>query len=167
MKKKNRTLAMHRSASLTSLALLGLVSIYGCGGYPGGAVPVTGVVTLNGARLEQGTVCFHDADGMTVAIGMVDGGSYAMSRSESHKGVMPGSYQVSLMSWIEFPGMTLPNGSTSKGLSRVPKKFIDPKTSGLSAEVGDRGATLDFAVEGEPESVEPERPKKAGRAKGA
>lgn len=166
MKKKNRALAMHRSASLTSLALLGLVSVCGCGGYPGGAVPVTGVVTLNGARLDQGTVCFHDADGMTVAIGMVEGGSYAMSRSESHKGVMPGSYKVSLMSWIEFPGMTLPNGTTSKGLSRVPKKYIDPKTSGLAAEVGERGAKIDFNVEGEPESPEPDRPKKAGTRKG-
>jgi hypothetical protein len=146
-------------ASLVATVLFG-----GCSGnYPGGAVPVSGVVTLNGEPLEQGTVCFHDSNGMTVAIGMVDDGSFEMSRSESHHGVVPGAYKVSVMSWIEFPGMTMPNGSVSKGVSRVPQKYVDSKTSGLSAEVPDHAETINFAIEGQPEEVNSAPAKKARR----
>ncbi|QDT52436.1 hypothetical protein Pan44_04470 [Caulifigura coniformis] len=155
---------MLRRARAICLAMTGMVAASGCGsGYPGGAVPVSGVVTLNGVRLDQGTVCFHDATGMTVAIGMVENGSYEMSRTESQKGVIPGSYKVSVMSWIEFPGMTMPNGSVSKGLSRVPQKYVAADTSGLTADVGEDGETIDFAVEGEPEPIHSAAPKKSRR----
>lgn len=123
----------------------------GCRRDLGGGVPVSGVVTYNGAPLIDGAVTFVREDGAPGAIGFIQNGKYNMNQSVSHKGIPPGNYQVYIQSWIEEPGLIRPDGSHTAGDPRIPSKYMSVETSGLAADVGSRGGTFDFALVGEPD----------------
>lgn len=79
---------------LAGLALLGLV---GCGGGGGDSLPrqpVEGVVTLDGAPVEKGTIQFMPTPGApnaTLASAMIENGKYSIPRD---RGPVPGGYRV-------------------------------------------------------------------------
>ncbi|WP_437201525.1 hypothetical protein [Planctomicrobium sp. SH664] len=124
---------------------LSLTLLNGCGD-SGPNVPVKGDVTFDGAVLNEGSVCFHDSLGTTVGVGFIKDGHYDMQQSMSMRGLPPGDYQISVMSWIERPGTETASGKISPGVSRIPMKYVDPKTSGFTAHVGPKGEKIDLAL---------------------
>lgn len=79
---------------LAGLVLLGLV---GCGGRGGDSLPrqpVEGVVTLDGAPVEKGTIQFMPTPGTahaTLASAMIKDGKYSIPKD---RGPVPGGYRV-------------------------------------------------------------------------
>jgi len=114
---------------------------------------VTGVVNFDGKTLEQGSISFHDASGTTVAMGLIKNGYYRLDQSASYRGIPPGSYGVSILSWIERPGTEASDGRVSKGISLIPQKYLTPETSGLTADVGKSGTRLNFDIQNQVDSV--------------
>ncbi len=61
---------------------------------------------------------------------------FSLSESGAESGVQPGSYDVFLIgSWVEERGSVRADGSFSPGITRIPLLYLDPKKSGLKAEV--------------------------------
>ncbi len=120
--------------SLLSLSVcLMLLCVVGCGNNDG-RVPVTGEVTFNGSPLEDGNITFGGPQGAAGA-GKIVKGAFTLSESGDEPGVQPGSYDVLVSSWIEERGSVRPDGSFAPGNTRIPLTYLDPKKSGLKAEV--------------------------------
>ena len=113
------------------LLVLGLCS--GCGNSDG-RVEVTGEVTFDGKPLEDGNITFGGPQGAAGA-GKIVNGKFSLSESGDEDGVQPGSYDVLISSWFEERGSVRPDGSFSPGSTRIPLSYLDPKKSGLKAEV--------------------------------
>lgn len=123
----------------------------GCGGSnldPEGRVKASGTVTLDGSPLEKGTVTFVDDQGSSVAVGIVEKGSFKLSKSANLPGIPPGNYQVSISAWKVAPGSVNEAGDiVEKGEPLIPLPYMDHKTSKLTAEVPAGGASdLTFAL---------------------
>lgn len=123
----------------------------GCGGSnldPEGRVKASGAVTFDGSPLEKGTVTFVDDQGNSVAVGVVEHGSFTLSKSASLPGVPPGKYNVSISAWKVAPGSVNEAGDiVEKGEPMIPLPYMDHKTSKLTAEVPAGGASnLTFAL---------------------
>lgn len=92
------------------MALMGLLALVGCGSDPHVAnrpdvVPVTGVVTLDGAPVEGATVTFVNTAGMAPgeqvtgrsSVGRTDeSGRFELTTFESGDGAVPGGYTVTV-----------------------------------------------------------------------
>ena len=105
----------------------------GCGNNDGRVV-VTGEVTFDGKPLEDGNITFGGAQGAAGAGKIVDG-KFSLAESGDEQGVQPGSYDVLISSWFEERGSVREDGSFSPGKTRIPLSYVDPKKSGLKAEV--------------------------------
>ena len=101
---------------------------------PGPAVTeVQGKVSYNGKAVTAGTVKFVPAtlegDVVRPASGAIAAdGTYQISAFPGRNGSRPGEYQVAVVAYT---------GSFMDGTAKylVPKRFADPKTSGLKATV--------------------------------
>jgi len=150
-------------AACTAAALL----LAGCGG-PGAVktVPVTGTVTLDGNPVEGATVSFapQATEGRT-AVGVTDSqGKFKLNTAGAGAGAMPGKYNVAISKTTGGAVAAAPT-SQEEGMQRaeeqmagggflpkgpvevkdeLPPIYKDPKTSGLTADVGASG-TNDFA----------------------
>lgn len=113
---------------LTAVAL-----VVGCGDNRG-RVPVTGTVLFDGKPLESGIIRFGGDQGVAGA-GQIVNGSFSLSETGSQTGVLPGTYEVMIASWVEERGSVRPDGSFSPGITRIPLLYLDPAKSGLTAEV--------------------------------
>ncbi len=126
------------------LAVLPL-GLCGCpGGSPGPTGNVSGKVSLGGEPLGQWEVVFYGADG-------VPGGSATLSPSGEFRLGQPipvGDYQVA----VAPPGEEAPAGEEAdpqraKILEKVPPRYWDHTTSGLSAQVTEGDNTVTFEIE--------------------
>jgi hypothetical protein len=120
------------------------VLIAGCGDSRG-RVPVTGTVLFDGKPLESGAIRFGGEQG-AAGVGQIVNGSFSLSETGSQNGVLPGSYEVLISSWIEERGSVRKDGSFSPGITRIPLLYLDPAKSGLTAEVK-KGQTNRFTFE--------------------
>src|SRR5438034_10437210 len=80
-----------------SYAAVGL----GCGpGNPLGRKALSGIVTLDGAPLGDGTIEFHPLDGGVQSGGLIHSGSYSIP---ADKGATPGKYRVQISDTYQTP----------------------------------------------------------------
>lgn len=113
---------------------------------PGPAVTeVRGTVTYQGQPVTTGMVKFSpvslEGEAVRPATGAIGAdGTYQIAAFPGRKGSRPGEYQVAIVSYT---------GSFMDGTAKylVPKKYAEPKTSGLKASVPAESAepvVLDF-----------------------
>ena len=123
----------------------------GCGDGRAKRVPVSGIVTIDGAPLAFGSVTFLPEPGQASARaggGSLDeNGAFSISSFTPNDGLMPGKYSVMILA-IE------PISQTSQRW-HAPKKYSAIKTSGLSFEIKDEidNVTFDLSWEGEDPSA--------------
>ena len=83
------------------LCLICAAVFLGCGpGNPLGRKALSGVVTLDGAPLDNGTIEFHPLEGGVQSGGLVHAGHYSIS---ADKGATPGKYRVQISDTYETP----------------------------------------------------------------
>ena len=125
------------SGMLFSLILLAVgLSTLGCDGRPS-RVPVSGQVTIDGKPLEFGTIAFYpSAGGRPGGATLAEDGSYSITMYETNDGLPPGEYSVTVAAanWI----------SDDACKWHSPKRYQDPKQSGLTAEIKSEDAALNF-----------------------
>lgn len=128
-----------RPALLTvSVAFLTGVVVIGCGRGPD--LPpmskVSGTVTLNGRPLPRGTVQFvpdvaRGTEGPS-GVGLIDENGHYEITTAGVKGALVGHHKISVEAEEEYDETTI-----SMGPSLIPRRYNNPETSGLTAEVKD------------------------------
>lgn len=117
----------------------------GCGGKP---AKVSGAVSVDGKLLDQGTVFFAPAAGGMRASGIIQSdGSYVI-KTNRDTGLEVGEYNVGVVSReLIRPN---PGGPPMPGEYIAPKRYGNPKTSGLSytVEQGSNEINLELSSDG-------------------
>jgi len=145
------------------LTLVVLVVLVGCGGPSRPPTfPVRGLITSEGQPLEGVTVAFRPRDpsnGQRPANGKTGpDGRYELSTFTAGDGAMAGEFGVTL---LKFPPVVADDSQSGDGeyvppegplppppANVLPKRYADPKTSGMAAEVKAAGEnTFDFSVD--------------------
>lgn len=121
---------------LPVLAILFLFA--GCGSGPETGL-VTGVVTLNNKPLENASVSFFPSDGRASGAKTNSEGKYELIFTRDQKGAIVGGHRVTI-SREDFVATdyTAEQGDIDeedKEIEKVPEKYGNPETSGLTAEV--------------------------------
>jgi len=137
----------NHSFRLVGLCLsLALAYLVGCGGKP---ARVSGIVTVDGKPLEQGTVAFSPASGGMRATGIIQGdGSYEI-RTNRESGLDIGEYAVAVSSReLLFHGG--PDQPPMPGKYLAPKRYGKTQTSGLrfSVKKGSNSINIELSSEG-------------------
>lgn len=125
-----------RRAALVTGVLLSLFALVGCGQKGPVLYPVTGKITgSDGKPLERATVVFHPVG--TVGPNAVKprgtvgaDGTFTLTSHTSGDGAPAGEYRVTVELWSAGKGDDPPT-------NRLPAKFANPDSSGLTATVGD------------------------------
>lgn len=149
--------------------ILGVVAgLEGCGSGRPKTVPVTGVVTLDGKPVEGANVTFYPDTGQSAgtaqpkktdqvtrpATGTTDKeGKFTLKTFEPGDGALPGKYKVTIIK-KEVTGFLADKDGLSGGIAPggiqekwiIPKKYADPQTSGLTAEVKPGMGPLEFKL---------------------
>lgn len=131
---------------VVSVLAVCLAGVIGCGKGRPGTVRVTGVVTLDGSPVEGASVTFYPAEGGRPASGTTDAqGKFTLTTFESGDGAPPGNYNVTVIKMAggkatadEQAGSgeeALMGAEDTEGVSLLPAKYGNVKTSGLSVEV--------------------------------
>ena len=119
------------------LYALFVFSCWGCGSGSGtlpSLVPVKGIVKYKGQPLTKGTVRFEpDGYGRMATAQIQPDGTFVLSTLSKDDGVVAGLHKVSIRD----------TGPSSKK-ELVPKKYSDPKTSMLTAEVDSEHTEFTF-----------------------
>lgn len=121
-------------------------SIIGCGGGTGGRVPVTGVITLKGVPLDDGTIEFSSPSVKSGA--SIIKGKYSMPADQ---GLTPGKYKVMITAGdgktpADSPdGMPGPTGANIISKDRIPAEYNTNSTQEVT--VTDKGPNkFDFTI---------------------
>lgn len=152
-----RVSVLSPSWSLTSsLAVyILLLAVGGCGRSRPRNVLVAGSITLDGKPVAGCNIAFHPANGGRPAVGMSDWiGRYELSTHKRGDGAPPGRYQISVNLFRPTrPARSKSPTGTDKATPvvespppaemvwLVPKRYSDPATSGLSAEIPECAST--------------------------
>lgn len=127
----------------------------GCGAKPAAAlvdVPVSGVVTLDGAPLAGAMVYFQSSDPAAFAslAGMTDeSGLYRLKTVTPQTSAFSGAYQVSISRMLKPDGSSLgPNEMPANvgATESLPPKYSMIGQSQLKADVPAEGGTFDFPL---------------------
>jgi hypothetical protein len=120
--------------------MLPLVLLVGCSRHSD-TLNVTGnVKNADGSPLtfEAGSVIFQATEGSSHASGSVQpDGSFTMMTKKPGDGVKPGHYKVAIQLWKSY----------RDSIPAVPKKYTDPATSQLEANVDSIHTHFDFTIE--------------------
>jgi hypothetical protein len=126
-----------------AISLGGLaVAFVGCGGddFNPEYRQVSGTVTLDGVPLNKGTVSLMPDAGTNTAAGEIDSsGKFQLSTHKLGDGVPPGKYRAGITAWEVVPEMQ-DDGTMVEGKSLIPEKYMNPQTSGLTAEITDEAS---------------------------
>lgn len=124
--------------------LLFLVLV-GCGG--GKPATVTGIVTIDGKPLSNGTVTYSPAGGGMKAIGLIKSdGSYQI-KTNSDAGIDIGEYDVAVVSREVISSG--PDSPPMPGKYVAPKHYGNMKTSGLHYQVEKGSNQIDIDLSSE------------------
>ena len=139
-------------------ALCTLLAV-GCDGGSGSdvpkTVPVSGVVTYNGQPLTHGEVVFTPKDtkiGRSSRGEIGPGGKYSLTTFREGDGVVPGDFSIAVFCYEDPPPPTseeLANPPAAFGLRgkpAIPTRYLDPKTSGLTATVSESANVVDLKL---------------------
>jgi hypothetical protein len=125
-------------------------------------VPLSGIVMLDGKPLPDATVVFHPktTDGFHGAIGRTDeSGKYELEtdlgNGKTKKGVLPGSYDVTVTKLVKPDGTpvnidpTAAGGPMSLGaMQSIPMRYATVNEMGLTFIAPPTGGTYDIAMQG-------------------
>jgi len=126
----------NRIAFMLLLASVGTI-VTGCGDGRPSRVKVSGHVTIDGKPLKSGGVSFKPVGGGRAAGGQLDdNGQYSTTMYKLNDGLPLGSYKVAVT------GAQVVNDKTTRW--HAPMAYSDHQTSGLTAEITEETATLDF-----------------------
>ena len=135
---------MSRFGHLALVALAG--AVVGCGSegaHIEKVVPVSGTLTYQGKPLEFYQVTFMPEDGRRPAIGITDAaGKFTMGTNDAKDGAPPGMNKIAVV-WVGPPSKQAPGSETiiddpsklPKPKVKIPDKYNDPATSGLTQDV--------------------------------
>lgn len=141
----HRILSARKLATLVLAAASGLLT--GCGSKAASPIPlseVKGVVSYQGQPLANGTIAFMPVNGTNTATGDIVNGQYSLSTFTKADGAPQGDFRVAVTAWDKQPGMGV------EGVPSIPRKYLDPKTSGLTATVSQENSqTIDFPLQAE------------------
>jgi hypothetical protein len=119
--------------------------LIGCGGSSNGRLEVSGMVTLDGRPLDQGSIEFNDPNGKLPSSGaVIANGAYNLPAA---KGLQPGSYKAAIDS-ADPTGQTATPTQYSMAIpvSRIPLKYNGETT--LTVDVtADGDNEFDFQLE--------------------
>ncbi len=125
----------------------------GCGDAVPKTIPVTGLVTIDGSPLQQGTVIFmpvesSDDGPSRIATGVVQSdGTFSLSTFANGDGAIIGEYQVA----IDARGPISTENFGEEAASAVPSRYASPATSGLTVSVTHEMNACNFELlSGEP-----------------
>ncbi|HZN34203.1 MAG TPA: hypothetical protein VFB80_10305 [Pirellulaceae bacterium] len=133
-------------------AILYAVCLGGCGGYSQRAniervAPVSGTLTFQGKPLEFHQVMFAPEDGRRPAMGVTDAmGKFTLGTNKPDDGAPPGLNKVTIV-WVGPPPKNDPGNEViiedvsklPKPKIRIPAKYGNPETSGLTQDVPSGG----------------------------
>ncbi|MEX1042277.1 MAG: hypothetical protein WDZ51_16715 [Pirellulaceae bacterium] len=124
--------------------IAGIVLLVGCSQEGGSLASVSGVVTLDGSPIANGSVLLTDAEGKMATSPLQTDGSYSLE-------CVPGVYAVAVAPPPPLDPLAL-NGSAGSGLAsaKIPKQYQDVGTSGLTVEVKDGKNAADFRLDSRP-----------------
>ena len=115
--------------------ILGLATASGCASTGAVEPPKTfkvqgKVIGQDGRPLPGGRITFHpeEPSGSEAIAEIERDGSFALATFAKNDGAMPGRYKVSIDPVSYKDGL-------ARTAARVPSKYTDPRTSGLTAEV--------------------------------
>jgi hypothetical protein len=123
------------------IAVLVAVFVAGCGSSGTGTIPIRGEVLFNGApmlNVPQGVVRYmpRRPDSGRQASGRIrPDGSFVLTTFKNADGVVPGEYDVVISAYSSQPLSREQVESSGGGAPPrliIPKKYIDPTTSGIS-----------------------------------
>jgi len=126
----------------------------GCGSDPGPVaeqervVPVSGTLTYQGKPLESFQVTFMPTDGRRVAMGVTDAaGKFTLGTNAAADGAPPGQHKIAV-NWFDPSTADAAAGQEAivdnpaqlpKASVKIPRKYNDPNTSGLTQDVPEDG----------------------------
>ncbi|MFH1266219.1 MAG: carboxypeptidase-like regulatory domain-containing protein [Planctomycetota bacterium] len=116
--------------------------ICGCGGPDGPAGKVSGKVTSGAGPLTEVNVQFLGTDGVPVAAAKVD----ESGEFELDQRIPTGDYQVVVLPIVEETEAGPENPAYIEAGKKVPLKYWDAKTSGLTAVVKEGDNSFTFEV---------------------
>lgn len=118
-----------------ALTVLAIASI-GCGGDTPPTGNVTGTVTYNGSPVANANVTFQPNGGRP-ATGVTDAsGKYTLATFGTSDGAVLGSHKISITPNItDVPMPETPDQASAEPKPPFPKKYMNPDTSGLTADV--------------------------------
>jgi hypothetical protein len=143
---------------------LAVLAVTGCGDDGlGKRYPVSGTVTYKDQPLANGTVSFYTSGAgadSRAATGSIKDGRYTLSTQGENDGAFPGTYQVAVVSRDVDMSKAKENADKHGGSARqddvskayasakslIPKKYMYPEQSGLTAKVEAKSNTIDFKL---------------------
>ena len=146
---RQRTNAVVRLSLLLSVA-----ASVGCGGKP---ASVTGLVTVDGKPVDQGTVTYSPSGGGMRASGLIQSDGTYEIKTNRDAGLEIGMYDVAVVSREVI--VTSPDAPPMPGKYIVPKRYGKAKTSGLQFDVvkGGNDINLELTSEGLDQDNKPRR----------
>lgn len=104
--------------------------------------PISGVVTLAGEPVEKAVVVFVGTGGATARGTTDESGNFTLTTFDQDDGAVAGEQQVSILKEeAGYDPNQLKIGEAppvvEKDRNALPKKYADPKTSGLTANVSE------------------------------
>jgi len=117
-------------------------------------VPISGTITWQGKPLASGRVVFHPqqvAEGAVrrPATGDLDeAGRYQLTTLTKGDGAAPGNYRVCVFSYLSDQTSAANDVEIPETVWRIPERYGNPETSGLTAEIppGSRPLQFNFDV---------------------
>lgn len=130
---------MNRRTSFAAILLaVSLLAIAGCRSDWGTA---TGAVTLDGKRMNKGSVTFHPVSGGPLAYGTIDSSGTYRAATGTEDGLKTGEYVVTVID------QNVPDSSSPELVKFLtPEKYAAPTTSDLKVTVKSGGNTFDFTL---------------------
>lgn len=140
------------AASVSQLCLLACCfAVAGCGDSSAPRLAqVTGTVTYQGKPLAGAYVSFAPEEpGQRAASGSTDAsGKYRLTTFTNFDGAVLGKHRVMIRGEEppDDPNKAADDITLKRGKLLTPRKYTDPATSGLTAEVADKSNVFDFTL---------------------
>lgn len=130
--------------------IFSIILFCGCSGDDRGLAPVSGTVYLNGKPLPNANIIFTPLEeNIRVAVGSTDKeGRYKLTSFQTSDGAKIGKHKVSIRAY-EIADETFKPAddiTIKKGKLLSPRKYLDPETSGLTADVEKKSNIIDFKL---------------------